>query len=927
MKKLSLAAAALAATTLVACKPEFQSGQFTPNEDKTLFFIGQDIDTVNTYAYDVGSQFAGVTAYIAPDGTGVYSRFNDANGPLDLQSYLAGYPDKALSIGLWMVGKEELIAAEDADTLDTYFNVLNEIKSANRPVFLRLGYEVDGYWNHYEPEDFVTMWRLTHDWLEQNEADNVTLVWQLAGYCRTDADGAPSQFSGIGGNTYLFEDYDAWWPGDEYVDWTGLSYFAQLRNCMQPADNLNHLGGLPMEFGTLTDVNDENESLALENIMAYLESKDKPIMVAESAPKFYSTSTLEYLPWTDTSSADLLETVTAKDIWDQWYEGYFEFLEEHRHSIRAVAYINAHWNSMSGWACLPGSCVQGYWGDSRVQAQDAILQKWNETLDSTWLLTQYENGFSDLTGWDDVNSQPLGQAPYTFEHKPHAIPGVIEAELFDVGGEGVAYHDTTSGNAGAEYGTQCRTNESVDVGPVGSAGCSVGWTAATEYLEYTIEQASDAAIDFNVKLTFAHPDDGGLVSLYLNDALLVGDIPVPNTGAWDVFETVSVDGVSVEPGVHVLKVVMETEGASSASTGTLDSIEFNDPNASSPYFETYSLTIPGIVEFEQYNRGKEGSAFEDLTVPDPANIGIQDSCSRADVDPADYATHPIKIAEHYGTCAVMATTVGEWIEYSVTVLEDGVYDLAINAVHGGTRDAANSPEYRLTLDSIDITGTQIVPWTADWNWGTNVISGINLAAGEYRLRFEVLGNSDNHAGLFNSMVFSRTSSNDVGQSAYQPNSFNTVAQTTLEVGHFDLGGNGVAYYDDPATWHADWNPVSCRSAGNETEVLEENINGYCGTTGNFAGEWFEYSITVDADALYELEIGYANGTDPAIVQLELNGTPITQPIALPFTDGSWGYGTYTHSQPIQLAAGAHILRLQLIQDFANYQYLKFTPIP
>ncbi len=42
---------------------------------------------------------------------------------------------------------------------------------------------------------------------------------------------------------------------------------------------------------------------------------------------------------------------------------------------------------------------------------------------------------------------------------PIAVPGTFEAENFDLGGEGVAYHDNVPGNAGGQY----RLNEDVDI--------------------------------------------------------------------------------------------------------------------------------------------------------------------------------------------------------------------------------------------------------------------------------------------------------------------------------------------------------------------------------------------------------------------------------------------------------------------------------
>ena len=46
-----------------------------------------------------------------------------------------------------------------------------------------------------------------------------------------------------------------------------------------------------------------------------------------------------------------------------------------------------------------------------------------------------------------------------FTGTPFTIPGTFEAEDFDRGGEGVAYHDNVPGNAGGQY----RPNEDVDI--------------------------------------------------------------------------------------------------------------------------------------------------------------------------------------------------------------------------------------------------------------------------------------------------------------------------------------------------------------------------------------------------------------------------------------------------------------------------------
>ncbi|CAN0390575.1 unnamed protein product, partial [Phaeothamnion confervicola] len=63
---------------------------------------------------------------------------------------------------------------------------------------------------------------------------------------------------------------------------------------------------------------------------------------------------------------------------------------------------------------------------------------------------------------------------------PAVVPGTIEFENFDLGGEGAAYHDLTAGNSG---GAAFRSNLDVDI----STGGSGGYTAAAgEWLQYTV---------------------------------------------------------------------------------------------------------------------------------------------------------------------------------------------------------------------------------------------------------------------------------------------------------------------------------------------------------------------------------------------------------------------------------------------------------
>ncbi|MFN2184596.1 MAG: carbohydrate-binding protein, partial [Anaerolineae bacterium] len=66
---------------------------------------------------------------------------------------------------------------------------------------------------------------------------------------------------------------------------------------------------------------------------------------------------------------------------------------------------------------------------------------------------------------------PAAQQPYPGPD-PHPIPGKIEAENYDVGGEGAACHDTTPGNAGSEYRSD---DVEIEITTDVDGGFNVGW--------------------------------------------------------------------------------------------------------------------------------------------------------------------------------------------------------------------------------------------------------------------------------------------------------------------------------------------------------------------------------------------------------------------------------------------------------------------
>jgi endoglucanase len=111
----------------------------------------------------------------------------------------------------------------------------------------------------------------------------------------------------------------------------------------------------------------------------------------------------------------------------------------------------------------------------------------------------------------------------------------VQAEDFDTGGQGVAYNDTDTANNGGQY----RTSEGVDVATTTDTGGGyyVGWTAAGEWLEYTIMVNEPGFYDFGLR--YATPNSGTAIRIWANGVDVTGQFTLTSTGSYTTWSTVT----------------------------------------------------------------------------------------------------------------------------------------------------------------------------------------------------------------------------------------------------------------------------------------------------------------------------------------------------------------------------------------------------
>src|SRR6185437_5210414 len=136
-----------------------------------------------------------------------------------------------------------------------------------------------------------------------------------------------------------------------------------------------------------------------------------------------------------------------------------------------------------------------------------------------------------------------------FSGSPAPIPGQINAETFDNGGEGVAYHDSDPANNGSQF-----RQTGVDIENSSEGGFDVGWIAGGEWLKYTVNVAS--AGSYNVTMRVASPN-GASFHFTLNGVSQT--VSVPATGGWQSWTSVTVPA-TLAAGTQVLTLNFDSGG-------------------------------------------------------------------------------------------------------------------------------------------------------------------------------------------------------------------------------------------------------------------------------------------------------------------------------------------------------------------------------
>lgn len=290
---------------------DYEKTKFVPPAGKTLLIMGQTLEGINEYMENFAKQpipggwatYWGVTEF-----KGITESYkNETGNTQNHQMLIDRFPNTVLQSAMWMVGKWDV--AKKAGNGD-YDKIIKQYaawaKTTNRPIYLRIGYEFDGPHNELDPKEYVTAYRRIVDLIRAKGVKNIAFVWHSYAY-----------------KTYKGYPLSNWYPGDDYVDWVGVSNF----------------------FGPYygTDLGPDGNV-----VLDFAKQHKKPVMIAESNPvKGINKDNI--------------------DVWHEWFVNYFSFI--YNKNIKAISFINEDWERLA---------IEGIsdWKDGRLYNNEKISKAW-----------------------------------------------------------------------------------------------------------------------------------------------------------------------------------------------------------------------------------------------------------------------------------------------------------------------------------------------------------------------------------------------------------------------------------------------------------------------------------------------------------------------------------------------------------------------
>lgn len=140
---------------------------------------------------------------------------------------------------------------------------------------------------------------------------------------------------------------------------------------------------------------------------------------------------------------------------------------------------------------------------------------------------------------------------------PQVIPGVVQAEFYDEGGQDVGYYEVDGANSHPNPGFRTSEFVEVELAESSTSNYNVGYTAVGDWMNYTVDVQNTGL--YTVEFRVASENATGAWHLELDGEEITGtDLALnPGSGGWQTYTIVSSSQIELTKGAHVLTFVVD----------------------------------------------------------------------------------------------------------------------------------------------------------------------------------------------------------------------------------------------------------------------------------------------------------------------------------------------------------------------------------
>lgn len=355
----------------------------------------------------------------------------------------------------------------------------------------------------------------------------------------------------------------------------------------------------PFEFaheakGTWGTESDKKEMVdQMLRVQEWSQENNIPVLIGEFGARVecdYNSRAL----WYEHYASSAIALGFAFAVWDD--NGWFQVLERETETWGDVMDIIIHSSDSSitnvGLEIIEDTVVQVSWqprSDSSLINKVLVERRTLETdfavvaefagVSSTTVPTKYLDYDTEIGEYayyrllevysnDTIPSYPQRIYRLPTERNPYDgvinIPGTVEAENFDEGGQLLTYYDMEPENRGGAY----RLDEGVDIESRPDGGYQVGYVVEGEWMEYTVNVAKQTEYQFTAYVASEQAD--GKFQLKFGTNKFSSLITTPSTNSWTTLTTVT-GKIKLDAGEQIMRFMIKGE-----NPFNIDKIEFEE---------------------------------------------------------------------------------------------------------------------------------------------------------------------------------------------------------------------------------------------------------------------------------------------------------------------------------------------------------------